>query len=445
MKKLVLLVFLLFAVPAYAADCCNDRLETVSCGKDILHKGACTGDEAFVLEYDPIAKKYSLLKSFTNGNEALDINSVKVLVRTNGNVTFLSSNNERVMLDLNSKLAYFNDMPINGSGFLTRYGIRVYPNGKAELPKNMYEGYIDITVQNNKSFIQVKPGSKTDITLSHNELGGLKDTSYKLNNNSYNAREVLTIKNIYFDSGSFFASKPEPFIEAEKVSYFMYFVDDVGWTELNSSTTFKISFLGKDAVIYELDPPHKILLSLDGKINFRTDNDKYDNSWTWTVTSSPKFFLGLSASNVRQGESCIETPFGYAKICPRKINNSELVYLDFSKVNATINNLSASLIQVNSTELVRGNSSRQLLKLFIADAYAYRTLVLRNPVISVGTNITEVVANETPSSKAAEPAAQKTPVLSRDQIKLGLYIAFALLLVVLLFVFIKYSKEPITE
>ncbi len=387
------------------------------------------------MEYDPIAKRYLLLKSFQNGNEALEINSVKILIRTVGNITLIAPNNERAMLDLNSKMAYFNEMPYNNSAFLARYGMRLYPPGKAELPKKMYEGIVDIFAQNNKTSIKITPGTKMDLSLTHNELETLKDNIVKHNNNSYNAREELSLKGLYLDSGSFFASKPEPFIEAGRVAYWMYLADSIDWSQINSSSPFKINFLGKDASVYEVNPPSRVLLSLDSKINFRADNDKYDNLWGWTVATTPKLFLGLDAENIRQNVDCIETPFGYVKICPRKINLSELTYLDFSKVNATMNNLTATLIQVNSSELIHGNSSRQLVKLFAADSYAYRALVLRNEADkasdAVGTN---------DDAKAAEI---NSPVskLKLGQLKPGLYVIFAILFILLLAAFIKSRKE----
>ncbi len=448
MKRAVIALILLFAlaIPAYGAECCNLNLQTKeSCGNEnILHQGKCTGNEAFLLEYDPINKRYILLKSFENGNEFLKLGETKLYATAKESITAIPGNNERLQLNLKNKSLVFNGVENNLTGFLTRYGVRAYTSGSIEIPTEAYVAIIDITVSNNKTSFELKQGEKKDITLTHAELDTLKDTSFKYpsQNLSFNGAERLSFNGLYADSGSFFSSKPEPFLEADRASYLLAFIDDVILTNLSASSSFNIKLLNKDAAIYEISPPDRILLSFDGKINFREDGESYDNKWKWTVSAySQKLAIGFDAKNIRQS-GCIDIPLGYAKACARPINKSGLFLLNASLKNLTLNNKTATLIEINSDKLVYALPTRQLQKMFIADELAYRKLVLAQPdqekTAATATTNENISAN---ISSAAQKGFKLPNLFTLKNLKILLYALFGLLFIIFLIKDIKFVRN----
>lgn len=440
----------LLVIPFSAAECCTLSLETKeSCNGNLLHQGKCTGNEAFLLGFDPIYKKYSVLKSFEDGNEFLKIAETKLYANTHEKTITALSGQEKLTLKIGNKSLLFNDLEVNSSGFLTRYGTRMFATGEIEIPYERINATIDFTVLNDKVSFSKLPGNKTDVLLTHADINSLKETTYKYKNNSNLARERLSFNGLYLDSGSYFSDKPEPFIEAERVSYSMEFLNEVDLSGLSSTSPFTITLLDKKAEIYEVDPPDRMLIGFDGKIQFRDDGDFYDNLWRWTVSAySQKLVIGFDAKKVKSVAGCIQLPLGFAKACPKSINASELFVLNTTIQVLNVNNKTVSVIEINSNKLVSGNFSTQTRRMFLADGEAYKNLVLETtkeaerPTEELA--LEEIIPEEgaMAANESEKPMEEKPKAINLKIMKIVLYSLLVLLIVLLSFRLKKVLSNP---
>lgn len=446
------LILILALVPSVYAECCTINLLTSeSCDEtNLLHEGPCTSNEMFVLEYNFFANKYKLLKTFENGKEFLKIGDVKLTSNVLKSITIIPNSNEQLQLDLQNKTLFFNGIENNATGFLTRYGIRADTSGNIDIPPGAYLATVDITVKKNKTSIDIKQGNKIDISLTNAELNSLKDAYFYYGsstlNGTFNAIERLSLSNLYLDSGSFYGSKPEPFVEAEKASYLLMFRDELYITNLSSTSPFKISFLDKDAYIYEISSPDKVLLSLEKNINFRRDGDNFDDKWTWTVSASTqRFSLGLNAKNIKLPSGCIEFPLSFATVCPRKINKSEVTQLNVSIKKISFKNQTADVMEINSNRLIPILPNRMLTKIFLVNDVAYRKLVLtEEKAVEVVPNITSEV-NQTNASQQPiilKPKVSLKKYLTLKNLKVTLYVVF---LIIGILILKRHLKKRIEE
>lgn len=443
------LILLLALIPSVYAECCTTNLLTSdSCDENnLLHEGKCTSSEVFVLEYNPLVKKYSLIKTFEDGNEFLKIGETKLNAKIMKSITLIPNSNEKLLVDLENKTLFFNGMENNATGFLTRYGVRADKLGNIDIPPNAYVAKVDVTVRNNKTSIDIKQGTKKDISLTTNELNSLKDTYFRYNSNStFNGVERLSLSNLYLDSGSFYGSKPEPFIEAEKASYLLMFKDDLYLPNLSSASPFKISFLDKDTYVYEISPPDKVLLSLDKKINFRRDGEDFDDEWDWTVSAdTQRLTLGVNAKNIKLPSGCIEFPLSFAKVCPRQINKSEVTQLNVSIKKISLNNLTADVMEINSNKLIPIMPNKMLTKIFLVNDVGYRKLILTEEVKAVAniSNKTEQTnqTNESQLPIILKPKFSLKKHLTLNNLKLALYIIFFIVGIITLKRYIKKQMQ----
>ena len=443
------LILLLALIPSVYAECCTTTLLTSDfCDEtNLLHQGKCTSNEVFVLEYNPLVKKYSLIKTFEDGNEFLKIGETKLNAKILKSITLTPNSNERLQLDLQNKTIFFNGMENNATGFLTRYGVRADTLGNIDIPPAAYVAKVDITVRNNKTSVDIKQGTKKDISLTNTKLNSLKDTGFVYVSSTFNAAERLSLSNLYLDSGSFYGSRPEPFIEAEKASYLFMFEDDLSLPNLSSSSPFKISFLDKDAYIYEISPPDKVLLSFDKNINFRRDGENFDNKWTWTVSSgTQRLTLGVNAKNIKLPSGCIEFPLSFATVCPRQINKSEVTQLNVSIKKISLNNLTADVMEINSNKLIHIMPNKMLTKIFLVNDVGYRKLVLAEEV-KAAANISNITEETNQTNISQQPIILKPKFFLKKYLTLRnfKFILYAVFLVVGIITLRRYIKKQMQD
>ena len=292
MKKRLLAIIFLLAIPVIYAECCSLNGTTIDCSAaDIAYEGSCRAT-AHVIFYEDLSgnvQRYGLVeegKLFTlkYGNTSLDffLNEDAIRAKMLGDeVTFSES----------LQLKHTNGI----YGLLQEENRLLIPEDK--VIKDIKIG--SLVYESNSSFNRAISFPLLDSMQHYINISG----------QNYEARETVAVKGAL--NGSHFVIQPG------EMRYFYAFQGPIPITTITPSNSVSITFAGADMSMQSINQDGQRILVSYNSIATIGNNDLYMNEWLWKVGAISKLNLELANNETftLKPDECKSFPNGHMPVC----------------------------------------------------------------------------------------------------------------------------------